>query len=152
MMDTDLLAEITRELRRIPEARLVSSGEADALQQRVAQRFGLPVGRAWWWEHLRHPVTSRVYGQADGLSVLHESLPESALEPYLFLTDDNPPPWICVQGPGDALIRLLRELRFVECFLVDDSLSWIVFDTHHNSLVGQGALRISKEDDGPART
>ena len=32
----------------------------------------------------------------------------------------------------------LEQLRFCEFFIVAEDLSWIVFDTHHNSLVGHG--------------
>jgi hypothetical protein len=142
-MDTDFLSDLSDALQRSPEVRRLRGEDAEALEQRVAHRFGFPAAHAWWWEQLRPPVRSFEYGQGDGLSVLHSSLPSGSRDSYLFLTDDNPPPWICLQGPVDSLIRVLRELRFIECFFVDESLSWILFDTHHNAVIGTGdALRI----------
>lgn len=142
-MDAALASELNDALRQTPEVRRLTRDAAEALERRVADRFDFPVGQPWWWEQLRPPVRSLPYGQDDGLGLLHSSLPSGSRRSYLFLTDDKPPPWICLQGQVDALVRVLGEIRFIECFFVDDSLDWILFDTHHNALIGRGdALRI----------
>lgn len=144
-MEMGLRSAINAILDGIPEARLIETEEAETLRNRVAQRFGLPAAGHWWWEHLPSPVKSVGYGGRDGLEVILGALPAKTKEVFLFLTGDDAPPWECVQGTPDSTIRLLRELPFMEFFFVDESLEWILFDTHHNSVIGLGdQLRIGR--------
>jgi len=142
-MDADLLAELRNALQSQPQLQLLPDAEAQSILRDVAQRFGCRPDAAWWWQQLSSPVRSFEYGGADGLSILDASLPANSADTFLFLTDDSPPPWPCIRGSGPLLVELLRELRFVECFLVDAGLHWILFDTHLNSVIGAGdGLRI----------
>jgi hypothetical protein len=115
-MESDLISELHVALLRFPELRLLSGHDTETLRASVARQFELSTGGPWWWEELRVPVRTLEYGQDDGLTVLQSVLPASTKDCYLFLTDDDAPPWSCIRGPGDALIQLLRDLRFVECF------------------------------------
>jgi hypothetical protein len=142
-MDAEFLAELRGALDRVADVRLLASDEAEMIQNRVAERFGLPAQSCWWWERLPAPSMSIAYGQGDGLDAVLAAVPAGTSEAYLLLSGDEPPPWPCVHGPVGGLVRLLRELPFMEFLVVDDSMDWILFDTHHNALVGHGVgLRV----------
>lgn len=70
--------------------------------------------------------------------MLRQIVPDLSEPPLLFVTDDEPPPWPCVVAPIPVLVDMLREQRFFEYFIVDPRFQWVIFDTHHNALVGFG--------------
>ncbi len=138
-MDDELSSAISTYLAATPETRLLKADEAELVRMEVARRFGFSVRQVWWWEHLPSPTESLAYSDGcEGLRLLSTVLPAGTQRAYLFATDDDPPPWLCVSGPPHALLDLVAQLRFFEFFIVDDGMTWIVFDTHHNTLVGYG--------------
>lgn len=137
-MDADLISDLGRAINQYPQVCPLSNDAAEILHQRVAKCFGFSTTSSWWWAHMRLPTKSFAYGQSDSLTIIQSSLPSDTSEVFLFVTDDNPPPWPCLSGPIEDLILVLRDLRFVECFFVDASLTWILFDTHENVVIGSG--------------
>lgn len=61
----------------------------------------------------------------------------------LIVTDEAPPSG-AVRGTAVQLIRLLRDCYGFEFAIVPADLEWIVFDTHHNVLVGAGQLGLAE--------
>ena len=59
---------------------------------------------------------------------------------FLVPTDDESPPWPVFTGSIFYVIELLKEIRFFEYFLTDKNGTWVIFDTHHNTLVVTGIL------------
>lgn len=143
-MDQELCDGIRVYVAANPDLRLLNADETESLRKEVARRFGISDQQLWWWENLPLPTRSLAYSAGEGLQLFLENVPSGTQMAFLFVTDDDPPPWVCVSGPPQALIGLLAQLRFVECFMVDEAVNWVIFDTHHNMLVGCGeALRMS---------
>ena len=78
------------------------------------------------------------YDNEDSITLLLSIVPNPNEEAYLFVTDDEWPPWTGLRGGLSAIAAMLRELSFFEYFVVGLEMTWIVFDTHHNTLVGYG--------------
>ena len=53
----------------------------------------------------------------------------------LVVTDESPPGIGAVRGTMSQLLDLVRGAPWFEFAVVPEDLSWIVFDTHHNTLV-----------------
>ena len=138
-MDSELIRELTNFAAERPAVSVLAQNEADELRLRVANRFGFKDGQVWWWDNLPHGVRSLSYAaEAGGLSQLARMLPETGAPLFLFVTDDEPPPWPCIVGPGPALAEMLGSQRFFEYFIVNGDAEWILFDTHHNALLSLG--------------
>lgn len=138
-MDGELIDEIAVHASTHGQLSVLPIEEAERWRRLVARRFDFPDDRTWWWESLPCDAFSIEYGQDDGLERLGKLLPASDAPLVLFVTDDVPPPWPCVTGSADALMGMLRAHRFFEYFIVPADLAWIVFDTHHDMLVGSGS-------------
>ena len=134
-MDTQLINSIKKHASTSATLRLLEPHEADQLRISVANRFGFPETLVWWWETLPNDATHLSYSDDNGFDKLRQILSTKSGPLCLFVTDDEPPPWPCITGPIEPLIRLLKEERFFEYFIVDHNLDWILFDTHHNKLI-----------------
>jgi len=132
---SDLYEAISQYVATNDTVTVLGEVDAEQLRRNVRDRFGLQEELVWWWEGLSTKASSISYGSEDGLDVLISVLPTTAENLYLFATDDEAPPWVCVSGTGQALVALLRELPCFEFFVVDAMLTWIVFDTHQNQLI-----------------
>lgn len=137
-MDSELSQAIGEYAAANHEIKLPKPDEAESLRVQVARRFGFSDAHTWWSEHVPAPARTVVYSAGQGLQLLSAIIPAESGRILLFVTDDDPPPWACISGSRQALICLLGELRFFEFFMVDDRMNWIIFDTHHNTLVGHG--------------
>jgi hypothetical protein len=137
-MDSELKEAINSYSDDHPQLRVLASDEAESIRTKVALRFGFREGQAWWWERLPPSSRSFAYSEGEGLAQLMAMAPNRIEPVYLFVTDDDPPPWLCLSGPLQALVEMLNELRFFEYFIIDQSMRWIVFDTHHNALIAHG--------------
>jgi hypothetical protein len=133
-------------------ARFVSSGDADltilaeaqaaSLVGEVAERFVDDPNALWWWDSLAEESWQIAYGDTDGLEQIERLLEKETTPVYLVVTDDEHPPWLVVRGGLSEIIALLREQRVFEFFIVDESRSWVIFDTHHNCLIVAGREKL----------
>ncbi len=105
-MNAELMNEIQAHLSATPGLTVLDESAAAVLRSKVARRFAFPESSAWWWEHV--PVPSRSFGYADGggLSLLSKIVPVGATRVYLFVTDDDPPPWLCLSGPPQLIMSM----------------------------------------------
>jgi len=94
----------------------------------------------WWWEGLPDQAMRVPYADQEGLHIVLKIISETSDRLILFVTDDSCAPWMCVSGTASGLVDMLREQRFFEYFIVNSTMDWILFDTHHNSIVilGEG--------------
>ena len=123
--------------RASPSVRPVAASDTWLLVRSVADRFGLDAGATWMWASRDVVPSERVdYGADNGVwpSALARLVGARSSEPILVLTEVEGPP-IAVRGPLDGLLTFLHELPPLECFFVDDTLDWVVFDTHHDELI-----------------
>lgn len=137
-MDIELLQSLEGLAAAMEDTKLLMSDQAEQLCLRIANHFGFPYTSLWWWEHLPKDAKAFSYNGTEGLDQLLEMLPDASMPALMFATDDEPAPWPCVSGSCDSLVRIIREQRFFEYFIVDPQLKWIVFDTHHNVLIAFG--------------
>ncbi len=106
----------------------------------VGERLGKGPGDCWWWENAPGVKLLDNYSEADGIAALRAALACQESEVTLVITDDDFPPWNAIRGDLDIICYCLEELPFFEYFLVDESRSWVLFDTHHNELLIHGDL------------
>ncbi|WP_089727412.1 DUF6756 family protein [Candidatus Thiosymbion oneisti] len=138
MIEQELLDEI-RNVTSSGEIFEMHDYEASSTLGLIQDTFIDPLSGQWWWENLRGESVTIQYGDNDGLSVVSD-LVGRAGSVFLVPTDDENPPWPIFIGHIEKIIDLLRELRFFEYFITDKNNTWIVFDTHHNTLVVSGIL------------
>lgn len=94
---------------------------------------------SWWWTSLKVPSGILEYGDRDGLAVLMSILPERN-ELVLVVTNESARPSGAVRGTAVQLHNVIADCPFFEFAIVPANLEWIVFDTHHNTLIGAGRL------------
>jgi len=135
-MDTELEGEVRRAIASKVGVALLPPAETEALRMKVASAFEFDQEEVWWWTRTSAKRNAIEYGSQNGLQVLRTLLAQRARGLVsLFITDDEPPPWLCLRGELSAVVEVLEDIRFVEYFVTDDTLEWVVFDTHHNELV-----------------
>jgi hypothetical protein len=135
-MDIELLDNIRECASNNPGVQILSALDAERVRGLIADRFGFPLQRAWWWETVTQPAAVVDYGNgSEGIASLLQLVASTSEPLFLFVTDDEPPPWFGVAGSGAAIADLLRSQRFFEYFVVNRELTQIVFDTHHNRLI-----------------
>ena len=136
-MTSELLEEVEKYLHQHPGLALVPSDVAETLLRRTRKGCLIALDSSWPWEGLRNPRVSLDYSGGDGLVMLGRLLPGSE-SLFLFITDERPPPWPCVEGHGESIVSLLENMWFFEYFIVPSDGAWIIFDMHHNLLLGAG--------------
>ncbi len=137
-MDGELAKAIGSGLSTNPEVLLLQQDEAERVRTQVARHFGFSDRQAWWWQNVSSTRKLLTYSAGEGLELLSSLIPAGTQRTYVFVTDDDPPPWLCLSGPPQALLDLVAAQRFFEFFLVDEDMTWIIFDTHDNTFVGHG--------------
>lgn len=141
MVSTELINEITKVVESKESCSFLSSEHAESLTWKIGSLFVHNTSSAWWWESLRVAFTTWEYGESDALVVLKGTLLTKADSLFLVVTDDSPPPWVVLEGTAGDLMTIIENSRVFEFFVCDNSLSWVVFDTHHNSLVFAGDIQ-----------
>ena len=139
MIDQELIEDIHRAsvgLATFHELNLVDSENIIA---KISKKYISDTSKVWWWESLESDSFTIEYGEEDGLKIL-ENLISNDQTVFLFVTDDEPEPWNIFKGDFSEVLNVLKEQRFFEYFIVSEEIEWIVFDTHHNSLVIAGIL------------
>jgi hypothetical protein len=118
---------------------LLDDQELADLVEAIAERYLAGRQSLWWWNNLKVPSKTVVYGKEDGLALLRDLLPERT-DLVLVVTDEAVAPSGAARGNAAHLVQLLRDCWGFEFALVPGDLAWIVFDTHHNALVIAGRL------------
>jgi hypothetical protein len=136
MMDPTLVVQVEA-LSSTRGMKLLSPESTRDVVERMAAKFSVDRSRLWWWEGIQS-ARSFPYAPDEELQALGRLMSSHSNALTLIVTDDQPPPWIAVSGPWTSLLHLLQETRHFEFFVLDETLNWVVFDTHHNELVVAG--------------
>jgi hypothetical protein len=122
---------------RDPRITVLDEKTAEAVAKRVVERFVIDSDRTWWWESLRDVTEVVSYEGENGLERLAERI---GTEPnvYLLATNEQAKPHGVLAGPLDALLQLFGESSFFEFAIIDAAFRWVIFDTHHNTLIVAG--------------
>jgi hypothetical protein len=133
-MDQELLRSIKEAAVTEPLVSFLSAEESQRLIDRIASKFVKDYSSMWWWDNLATPAELIEYEAIEWPVIIEERLAGIG-EVYLWVTDDEPPPWAGIRGPQSSLLRVVGAQRFFEYFIANLSLTMLLFDTHHNSLV-----------------
>jgi len=140
-ISTELATSIHDYAEQRPALIALNSDEVERVTALVAAAFVREPNCRWWWETLAVPASAHPYDlEIDGLRWVEQLLGTFSGPFTLVITDDQFPPWEAVRGSLDGLVAMVGDHRCFEYFIVDDSLSWILFDTHHNDLVIAGQV------------
>jgi len=131
--------ELVEEIRNILSSgvRELDEAEARGVVEEVGRRFIRGTKKLWWWENLSVDSCALIYGDSDGLAMVSELLDDDE-SIWIVATDDECGPWPVWEGRASDIVEMLGNLRFFEYFILSREYQWIVFDTHHNTLVVVG--------------
>ena len=139
MIDEELVREIA-EAAALASIRELGEPDAARVTASLGRTFvGSGADGRWWWERSIGRTVVLPYGDRDGLSFL-DALLEGEASVVMIPTDDEPPPWPAFAGSPGGMVGLLRELPPFEYTMTNDARNWIVFDTHHDTLIVGGRL------------
>ncbi len=137
-----MIAEtLKRDIDRLASQRCITElsyqSASEACKELAARFLGDSPSR-WWWDSLKSDPVIVPYNDEEVFDLLQRILPSSEI---LFIpTDDEEGQWPVYTGSVSAVINMVMELQFFEYFIADKGYNWVVFDTHHNSLVIAGDL------------
>lgn len=106
----------------------------------IAEQYVIDRDFIWWWECLSKENTIIDYDDGLGWDCFAKFIQPLEQQVYIVVTDDEPEPWSIYKGSLLAVIDLLNNMWRFEYFIISEDLSWVIFDTHHNSLVITGSL------------
>lgn len=139
-MDTELLSEINKELADIGDIISVTGDKAVAITNTIADKYIKDRSFVWWWESLAGSYIEIDYGDDLSWPIIRKITPSLKQNVYLFVTDDEPEPWPIFYGSLRNVGQLISRLWRFEYFITDENFEWLIFDTHHNSLIILGEL------------
>jgi hypothetical protein len=97
----------------------------------------------WWWDSFREPIcrfhSENVFDDLEALINKEEVV-------WLAIEDDEKTHekyWL-FEGKIQAIISILKELPYVEYYIVSKKLEWILCENHHNLLIGAGKPIVEK--------
>lgn len=130
-----ILAEALQEVAAFESIMQLTNEEAELVKEQIVERYVQDPKKLWFWESLKGPVTRVTYGDEDGLELISRVIQGNPIL-YITLTDDEFPPWPVLKGNKNDILGLISELRFFEYFITTPSFEWVIFDNHHNQLMG----------------
>lgn len=139
-MDDELFESIHAYAKMRQDLRVLDEQESESIRSRVESAFGVPNGSKWPWERLSAPRTVQDYGEANPFREILRRV-GGATRICIFITDDESPPWMAIEGSAELIVQMVGEQRFFEYFLVPCASGcpkWAIFDNHHNQLVFVG--------------
>ena len=140
-MDTELVEELRKTIDKLGSINELNEEDSKSLVDDLAVQYIADRNLVWWWEGLLDKPVVINYGDSLGWDYIVKLVRSPDQNVYLVATDDNAEPWEVFEGSLAAVVMLLENMWRFEYIIVDVNLSWIIFDTHHNSLVVAGCLR-----------
>ncbi len=139
-MDIKLVNEIRDFTKKIYGFIELNKNESIKATNMVAEKYIKNRTNTWWWEELSQQSITINYDDSDGLSLIKKIVNDDNASVKLFITDDETEPWPVFQGKFKEIFDAISEQRFFEYFITASDFSWLIFDTHHNSLIVLGGL------------
>lgn len=146
-MDSALTKELREKLGSLSSIHELNQEGAISLLNEIATQYVADRACVWWWDGLLEKPVVVDYGEDLGWDRIVKLVrPTKSQQVYLVATDDDPEPWAVYKGNLLDLVSLLEDMWRFEYIIVDVELSWLIFDTHHNSLVVAGTLKDHVEE------
>lgn len=139
-MDFELLNEARSAIEGIDGVQELEKIDASNVVTSVAEKYKIDRSKVWWWQGMANESTTIEYGDGYSWPLIQHMVQNEEQSIYLVMTDDDPEPWPVFKGAFCNIGKLIAELWRFEYFLTDKDFSWVIFDTHHNSLIVSGAL------------
>ncbi len=139
-MDIELLSEINNKMADIGGIVEVANDKAISITNTIAEKYIRDRSFVWWWESLAGSHVEIGYGDDFSWPIIKKIAPNLNQNVYLFVTDDEPEPWSAFNGPLKKIDKLISELWRFEYFITDENFEWLIFDTHHNTVVISGVI------------
>lgn len=134
MVSEQLCKELKLAANGLASVEILSQEHSNLLSSQISEKYVLDENKIWWWSTLSTQSKTINYGDDDGLKIISRMVLGDPVV-VLFVTDDESQPWPAFQGLLSDILTLIGEVRFFEYILTLDDLEWLIFDTHHNSLV-----------------
>lgn len=130
-----ILTEVLEEVAAFESIVQLTCEEAQIVKEQIAGRYVQDHNKLWFWESLKGQASRITYDGEDGLALISKAILGNPTL-YIALTDDEFPPWPVLKGNKNDILGLISELRFFEYFLTIPPFEWVIFDNHHNQLIG----------------
>jgi hypothetical protein len=119
-------------LRGLVDVRICGEVEAADVVGRVRALFvhGNPSA---WWHALKGTAVVHDYADGSGLLPLEDHLRSS--EGSCWLVIDDGTEQFCLELPVLAVGEFLKQLRFVEYYVVSKDLDWMLCENEHNQII-----------------
>jgi hypothetical protein len=119
----------------------VTESEALPLTTEFLHRFTGGKDGRWWWEHFTMPRTSVHFSDGLGFKRISRLVP-NVDERVWFVAEDDQLPYFPVYESTPSIIQsLIGECYGFEYYLIAKDFSWLLCETHHNTVVGLGTVR-----------
>ena len=118
----------------------LENAEALAFVDAVAKSFIADADKTWWWDSIKQKSLTISYGNDDCSELLNKLIKNKRAEVLLIVTDEESRPWPVFRGAFSDVSKIISEQRFFEYFITNRECTWLIFDTHHNSLVLTGEM------------
>ncbi|HWK02140.1 MAG TPA: hypothetical protein VNS58_00815 [Puia sp.] len=103
---------------------------------RLAEKFSFEIKQLFMWAN-KNPAEVYDYQKTPNQweHLLLRSLANFSDRIFLVVTNEDFFPWKVLDCKKDNCIKLLTELPYFEYFIFDDSMDYVLFDTHDNALI-----------------
>lgn len=137
----DAIRRLSLDVTPLPEP------EADEVVRRLAEAFVDRPASTFWWDALRSdPVVISYHRDPEPFLAMASILERLACEPdqsvvVLAGIDDRDGNSAAVdgfRGRVKAIVRALGDCPGFEFVIVDEAMTWAIFDTHHDAVVVAG--------------
>lgn len=122
----------------------VATSKAETLYYDLLSHFVVGGDRRWWWEAFKQPSEYITFDEGTGFEELVELVPDSTEEIWFVVEDDKLPHYPIYEASTDNITKIIGECFAYEYYLIPKDKSWLLCETHHNSIVGIGTEVISK--------
>ncbi len=133
----DAVREAIASLDLIDEARETSRDEVQPILSRIAREFVNDSRSVWWWQSL---VDDKPSAEVDAQGAGHQFIPELCPDEicWFVVTDDQGSNWSVFEAKPSTISAILSNCHFFEYFVASRDLDWIVFENHHDLIIGMG--------------
>jgi hypothetical protein len=118
------------------DCKYIQEPVAKTLIEKLADRFSFNLNYRWLWDNGHSAISQRYdnnYSEWEAqLSLLLQNF-ETRI--YFAVTGDEFHSWPIFDCPQDLLIEILKEQTPFEYIVFDESMKYVLFDTHHNELI-----------------
>ena len=135
-MDNELIIEINKFIKtKKIDCYSVRESSSKTMLEDLASIFSFDLSNKYLWEdaYIKEKIAYTDSSEWEvSLSALLKKFSERI---YLVVTDDNFYPWTIFDCEVESIIYILKEQQYFEFFVFDESMKYILFDTHANELL-----------------